>query len=138
MEIFDKDCLVRLGTCIAPRGVPDNETEELMEVELTMPEGNVRTENLNIGDILRIPLPTGEIAEAKITPNRRCDVGQGMGKAVTTKVEGGEAGIIIDARGRPLVFPDDKKAMRSLLMKWFTALNLYPKQALEKSIEEAD
>ncbi|MHA2067297.1 MAG: glutamate mutase L, partial [Candidatus Thorarchaeota archaeon] len=82
--------------------------------------------------------PTGEIAEAKITPNRRCDVGAGTGKSMTTKVEGGEAGIIIDARGRPLVFPDDKEAMRRLLLQWFTALNLYPKRALEKFIKEAD
>jgi len=138
MEIFDKDCLVRLGTCIAPRGVTEKEGEELMEVELTMPDGNVRTESLVLGDILRIPLPTGEIAEAKITPNRRCDVGEGMGRAMTTKVEGGEAGIIVDARGRPLVFPDDRVAMRSLLLKWFTALDLYPKGALERFVKEVD
>jgi hypothetical protein len=57
---------------------------------------------------------------------------------MTTKVEGGEAGIIIDARGRPLVLPDDTKTMRSLLLKWFTALDLYPKQALERFVKEVD
>ncbi|MEE8571459.1 MAG: glutamate mutase L [Candidatus Bathyarchaeia archaeon] len=138
MDIFDKDCLVRLGTCIAPRGVPDNESEEVLVVELTMPEGNIIHKNLTLGDILRIPLPTGELAEAKISPNRRCDVGAGMGKTLTTNIEGGEAGIIIDARGRPLVFPEDKETMRRLLLKWFTALKLYPNRDLERFNEEAN
>jgi hypothetical protein len=137
MEIFDKDCLVRLGTCIAPRGVPEKEGETVLDVEFVMPDGDVRTESLTLGDILRVPLPPGASTEMKMTPNSKCDVGEGMGRSLTATVEGGEAGIIIDARGRPLVFPEDKAAMRRLLLKWFTALDLYPQQALERYAKEA-
>ena len=132
LEIFEKDCIVRLGTCIAPRGLPDKQDEQLLSVDLTMPDGSTRTENLMVGDILRIPLSVGEQASLKITPNRAADMGSGRGQQVTTTVEGGVAGIIIDARGRPLTFPSDRMAMKKCLLRWFRALDMYSKEALDR------
>jgi len=125
LEIFMKDCLVMLGTCIAPRGTGE-EGEEMVRVKLSMPDGKIRTESLSFGQIKRIPLPAGELAEATIIPNKNCDVGAGLGRALTTKVEGGAAGIIIDARGRPLTLPRDEAERKRALIKWFTDLNMYP------------
>lgn len=131
MDIFDKDCLIRLGTCIAPRGVPNNTTEEILSVELTMPE-NTLTLSLHLGDIMRIQLPIGKRAQAVITPNRACDIGAGLGKTMTASIEGGEAGIIIDGRGRPLVLPQDRTSMKALLLKWMTELHLYPEETIKE------
>jgi len=131
MEIFDKDCLVRLGTCIAPRGLPEKEGEQILSVELTMPDGTARKENLSVGDIVLVPLPVGQ-AQAKITPNRAVDMGQGPGKEVTALVHGGVVGLIIDGRGRPLALPSDRKAMKELLLKWLMALDMYPREALDE------
>jgi len=63
MEIFDKDCLVRLGTCIAPRGIPENTAEELMTVEMSMPDGTSRIDHLKLGDLIRVQLDVGETAK---------------------------------------------------------------------------
>jgi hypothetical protein len=131
MEIFDKDCLVRLGTCIAPRGVPEK-GEHMLDVELNMPDGNVRTESLSLGDLIRIPLPVGESIDVKITPHKDCDIGAGNGRELIANVEGGEAGIIIDTRGRPLVLPQDRDAMKKTLLTWFMNLDVYPEEAIEK------
>jgi len=45
---------------------------------------------------------------------------------IETELEGGVVGTIIDARGRPLVLPEDPKKRREHLDKWFSELNLYP------------
>jgi uncharacterized protein (TIGR01319 family) len=132
LEIFEKDCLVRLGTCIAPRGLPEKEGEELVRVELTMPDGTARTESLHLGEVVRIPLPVGQTAQAKITPNKAANVGAGPGQPVTATVEGGVAGIIVDGRGRPMALPSNRTEMKRLLLKWFRALDMYPKEALER------
>jgi len=134
-EVFEKDAVIHLGTCIAPRGAPEKEGEEVLSVELNMPDGNVRAESLVLGDILRIPLPVGEIIDVKINPHGHCDVGAGPGKEMTARVEGGEAGIIIDARGRPLVTHKDRDTMKRVLLKWLTNLNAYPEEALKKYAE---
>jgi uncharacterized protein (TIGR01319 family) len=137
-EIFDKDAVIRLGTCIAPRGVPEKEGEEVMTVELQMPDDNVRTESLVLGDILRIPIPVGQVVEVKIDPNKRCDVGAGPGHDLVVKAEGGEAGIILDARGRPLAIPKERAVMNRMLLTWLTNLKAYPEEALKKYAEASE
>jgi len=132
LEVFEKDCLVRLGTCIAPRGIPEKEEEDVMKVEMTMPDGSLRTESLKIGNIIRVPLDVGETAQVVITPNKECDVGEGPGQKVQTSVQGGVAGVILDARGRPLRTPTDRAEMKKLLLKWFRAVDMYPGETLER------
>ncbi len=106
-----------------------------MTVELTMPDGNVRTESLVLGDILRIPVPVGQVVEAKIDPGRGLDVGAGPGHDLTAKLEGGEAGILLDGRGRPIAIPAEREAATKLLLKWFTNLQAYPEDALQRYTE---
>jgi uncharacterized protein (TIGR01319 family) len=137
-EVFDKDAVIRLGTCIAPKGIPENEEAEMLSIELHMPDGNIRTENLIFGDMIRIPLPVGEVIDVKINPHKQCDMGAGPGHELTTRVEGGEVGLIIDARGRPLVTPTDKETMKRNLLKWLTNLNAYPEEDLKKYAEMSD
>jgi uncharacterized protein (TIGR01319 family) len=132
MEIFEKDCLVRLGTCIAPRGIPEQETEPIMEVEMAMPDGSNRAETLMLGDIIRVPLEIGEVARVKVAPHKQCDIGQGPGEAVEAEVEGGVAGALLDGRGRPIQLPEERMEMRRLLLKWFRAVDMYPEMHLER------
>jgi len=132
MEVFEKDCLVRLGTCIAPRGIPEQEAEPIMEVEMTMPNGSNRTESLIRGDLIRVPLEVGEVARVKVTPHKQCDIGQGSGETVEAEIEGGVAGVLLDARGRPIQLPEERTEMRRLLLKWFKAVDMYPEEHLER------
>jgi len=144
-EVFEKDAVVRLGCCISPRGpviyedkgekLEEVVEDELIKVELTMRDGGVKTESLNLGEMRRIPLLVGEFVDVKITPHERCDMGLGLGKTVTAKVEGGVAGIIIDARGRPRILPEDREEMKRTLVRWLKVLTAYP-EALIKRFED--
>lgn len=127
IEIFEKDCLIRLGTCIAPRGeIKKGEQREIASVRVEMPDGNVVKEELTSGTIKRIPLKESEKANVEIRPARGFDVGAGPGHALTTLVEGGVVGIILDARGRPIIMPDNVDERRKKLLEWFKALDAYP------------
>ena len=136
LEIFEKDCLVRLGTVVAPRGIPEKEGEDIMKVEMTMPDGTARTESLKLGDIMRIPLDVGATAKLRITPHRECDIGSGPGQVREADIEGGVAGIVLDARGRPVRTTTDRAEMKKLLLKWYRALDLYPTEALDRFEKE--
>jgi len=127
-QIFDKDCLVRLGTVIAPHGQAA-EGEPVMDVRLEMPDGDPRNIDVRSGEIVKIRLPEKEKVKAVITPHKSFDVGEGRGKKLETTVEGGVEGIILDARGRPLSIQGAEA--HKTLIKWFRALDLYPAEAVE-------
>lgn len=132
MDIFEKDCLVRLGTCIAPSGQPkEREKREILTARAKMPDGTLLEEKLPFGTIKRIPLKEGEKAEVEIIPGPGFDVGMGSGHVLTTTVEGGVVGIIIDARGRPLVMPENDEERRKALLKWSIALDVHPGKVLQ-------
>ncbi len=132
-SIFDKDCLVRLGTCIAPAGTADP-GEHVMTVKLEMPDGGTVEEKLEFGEIKRVSLQERQEAEAVISPARGFDMGEGPGHAVTRKIMGGVAGVLLDARGRPIRIPEEDGPRKEKLLEWFKALDLYPEDKLEKLV----
>lgn len=124
-EVFDKDCLIRLGTCIAPKGV-SKKGGRCVTVEIKKENGETLEKAVNFGDIFLFPLGLGEKATAEILPERGFDVGEGRGKKVVKEVEGGVVGLIVDARGRPLTLPEDDNQRIEELRRWADALKLYP------------
>jgi len=129
-NIFDKDCLIRLGTVIAPVGTANKE-EIAMKVLFEMQDSSAREESINFGEIKRIPLREGETASVSISPNRSLDIGAGPGRKIGSSVNGGIEGVILDARGRPIVFPDDDAKRMECLLDWYKALDLYPQEAID-------
>ncbi len=128
-SIFDKDCLVRIGTSIAAAGT-GKLGDPVMTVEYTAPTGEAIKDELAFGDIKLLALPEGVEVDATITPAKTFDVGEGPGKPRKARVLGGVAGLMLDARGRPLYLPEDDAQRRELLVKWYTALKLYPEEPL--------
>jgi hypothetical protein len=51
-------------------------------------------------------------------------MGSGKGRPVSYTVSGGEVGLIIDTRGRPLVIPEDDRQRAVKSREWFAALGL--------------
>ncbi len=132
-NIFDKDCLVRLGTSIAPSGKAKF-GEKVMDIKIEMPNGEVLEESMKLGDLKLIPLGADEEAKVFVEPANQYDIGAGPGKELEATVQGGVAGLLLDARGRPLYFPEDDQQRRDLLVKWFKATNLYDEKELEELI----
>jgi uncharacterized protein (TIGR01319 family) len=125
-EVFDKDCLVRLGTGVAPAGT-GREGEQILRYEIKMPDGKEIDGKLNFGEMQRLDLSETETAEVVLDPTRGFDVGAGKGRQLKTKIHGGVAGIIFDGRGRqPIYLPDDHAKRVQKFSEWIEALDVYP------------
>jgi uncharacterized protein (TIGR01319 family) len=124
-QVFDKDCLIKLGTCIAPVG-EGKEGIKVMKIKIYKKDGSIIEKDCYYSEIYLIPLPVEEKAKVEIIPERGFDCGAGRGKKLETEVEGGVVGIIIDCRGRPLYLPKEENKRIELLNKWAKAVNLYP------------
>ena len=123
-EVFERDCLVDLGTCIAPVGV-GKPGEVCATYEIDLPEGVVSGE-LKVGDLKLLPLPEGAEAEATLRPARRWNGGAGPGEDLQTRVSGGIVGVILDGRGRPIALPEDSETRLKMNQMWHENLGLYP------------
>jgi uncharacterized protein (TIGR01319 family) len=110
LQILSRECLRRLGTCVAPAGRA-KEGAEAMRLRLTTAGGEVVEETIVYGELRNIPLGADESARIEVRPMRRFDVGNGKGRVLEAEVTGGENGIIIDARGRPIEIPEEKEAL---------------------------
>ncbi|MEW6308027.1 MAG: glutamate mutase L [Bacillota bacterium] len=135
-EVFDKDCLVRLGTCIAPlgRGRPK---QPCLDLTITFPDGKVVKEKVGFGELKRYELKVGEKAHVVAVPAAGFDLGGVKGKPVEREVHGGLVGIVVDTRGRPLAVPDDPKQRSALLMEWVRTMELYPVDKLEEYLAKS-
>ncbi len=124
LEVFTRDCLIYLGSCVAAKGLgkPDR---PCLEYEIT---GDTLNESgtINFGDIKLLSLGPDETAEVTIDPARGFDVGAGPGKQVQRKVTGGTVGLFLDGRGRPLILPEQRPEAQNTMTRWVTAMELYP------------
>jgi hypothetical protein len=125
-EVFEKDCLIYLGTCAAAKGLgkPGRRCFKY----------TIRGETLNtagemmFGDIRLLPLGVDERATITLEPDRGFDVGAGPGRSLTREVRGGTVGLVLDARGRPLKLPEDRAACRRTIAQWVRAMDLYTEE----------
>jgi uncharacterized protein (TIGR01319 family) len=124
MEVFVHDCMIYLGTCIAPIG-QGKQGERCLEYTAALPGGPVQG-TLKFGELQLLPLGLNEEAMVQVTPARNVDVGAGRGEAVRRRARGGVVGLMLDGRGRPLNLPSRLEDRVGLLKKWHETLNLYP------------
>lgn len=124
-EVFNKDCLIPLGCCIAPVG-EGKQGSNVLNLKIEYKNGKVEEKIMKYGEIMLLSLAQGETAKLMLQPERKFDVGEGRGKPLVTTVEGGIVGLIIDCRGRPFKLPEDKNERMVVLNEWFAAMNLYP------------
>ncbi|NLY53295.1 MAG: methylaspartate mutase [Firmicutes bacterium] len=123
-EVFDRDCLIRLGTAVCPVGRGRN-GQKVMTVKVTMPDGTTVAEEAAYGDLKVIKVPGGGKVKAEITPERGFDVGAGRGRKLERELEAGLAGIVLDARGRPFSLPESESERVAKLTQWIEALQVY-------------
>ena len=136
-QVFERDCLIYLGTCIAPVGVA-KDGDPCVTVQF-----GGSTEAIPFGQIRVFPLGfkngddgEPETAEITVTPAKNFDLGLGKGKELRRTVQGGVAGVIIDTRGRPLQIPagdsypvtaktpPDDAGRIAKMKAWLRAMNL--------------
>ena len=124
LEVFHKDCLIRLGTCINPVG-RSKPGDIVLNAELTMPDGTILEQELIKDKIVRIEVPY-EPVKAILRPGKNMDIGAGPGQEIETDIYGGTVGLIFDGRDRPISIPSDPLKRLEALRSWSSALNEYP------------
>jgi len=141
-EVFEKDCLIHLGTCIAPKG-KYKKGKTALSAKIELPNGKIFEENIPFGEMIKLDLGVDEKAKATLKPMSGLDLGMGKNNEVETTISGGVVGIIIDTRGRVPYFdeklnketmtahiPEDNAARVQSLKKWMKALEVYPEKWL--------
>ncbi len=134
-EVFNKDCLIHLGSCVAPVG-DAKEGKEMMTYKIELPDGKTEEGKIMFGQMKLIKLGLdnkGNPAKAKISvePGRGLDLGKGKNVKVEGMVSGGVVGVILDGRGRPFTLPTDAATRVAKLKEWMLELDAYPKEGLE-------
>ncbi|HPR17445.1 MAG TPA: glutamate mutase L [Candidatus Cloacimonadota bacterium] len=129
-EVFEKDCLIYLGSCVAPVGKMKPGKLSL-SARIELPNGEVFEEDIPFGEMRLLPCGVGETAKATLKPARGLDIGAGNGTEIVTELHGGVVGIVLDTRGRqPFVMPVEAAERVPLLKKWMKVLNAYPAEIL--------
>lgn len=137
-DVFERDCIVYLGTCVAPVGDSKVKSgEPCLTWELQVdddPAGNAQG-SLDFGSLELIALADGQQADLLIRPTRGWDVGAGAGQELRARVRGGVVGLVLDGRGRPIHMPEDPAERRQCLRRWDAALSLYSESVDSDSAE---
>jgi uncharacterized protein (TIGR01319 family) len=123
-QVFRRDCLIYLGSCVAPVGPQAKDGARVAKVEVVRSSGATERFDIIKDEITVIRLPVGESAELAITPSRKFNVGAGPGLQVRAKVRGGETGIVLDGRNRPLRFTENQDERTAKLRSWYKAFGL--------------
>ena len=125
-DVFVRDCMVYLGTCIAPIG-QGKDGERCADYEVALPDGRIEKGLLAFGDLKLFSLTREQQAMVTIQPAKHVDLGEGPGQSFTRTVKGGVVGLMLDGRGRPLQLPTEQTARVAILTRWYQAVGLYPK-----------
>jgi hypothetical protein len=124
VQVNENDAVThRLGTCVIPYGTMQ-QGEIAVRVGLEYTSGRQLTVDVLGGTIKVVPLRTNEQALLSLFPAPTVDVGLGPGERARAaeEIDGGLVGLVIDARGRPLVLPDDEGVRQHLLLQWMQAI----------------
>lgn len=132
LELLDRECLVPLGTCIAPTGHLPPGAPGLHVSGRTSADRRIDL-TVHVGDLRAVPLPAGETAELNLIPVPPLNVGAGPGLPRTCRVKGGASGIIFDLRGRPLAVGQlSDRAAR--VREWLQRLAALPPEAAAEEV----
>jgi uncharacterized protein (TIGR01319 family) len=129
-EVFEKDCLVYLGTCVAPVG-KFKAGKVALTAKIELPNGETFQEDIKFGELRMLPCGISETAKATLKPARSLNIGAGNGQEIVTELHGGVVGIVLDTRGRaPFVLPVEASERVPTLKKWMKELDAYPEEIL--------
>ena len=120
VEALDSGGFVNLATVVSPVGRA-RPGDTILRVKITYDDGSGFSVEVQYGNIEVLPLLPGQqaVLELRPTGRHRFDVGLGgPGKGGKRRVNGGIAGLIIDARGRPLRLASDPEERQVQTRQW--------------------
>ncbi len=122
VQVLESSAFLNLATVITPisnvrLGTP------ILRLRVTYESGDETSFDIKQGALEALPIPLGEAAKLRLQPLHRSDVGMGgPGRGGSVRVVGGVLGVVIDARGRPILLPRDSTRRQDLYKKWLWTL----------------
>ena len=127
VQVMETGGYVVLGTAICPVG-RGRMGRRVLKFHLERYQNRDVVGEVRMGQLMVVPLGPGEVGRLTLRPEGGIDVGLGgPGKAGVRNVAGGAAGLIIDARGRPLPIHRDIVRQQEINYRW-----LYDIEAIER------
>jgi hypothetical protein len=117
VQVLESGAFMSLGTIVSVIS-PATYGTPVIKARLTYEDGTDAHAEVKFGGLELLPLGMGQTARLALQPLHRSDIGNGPGRNATIQVAGGVMGVVIDARGRPLVLPEDPVRRRELFKKW--------------------
>jgi hypothetical protein len=133
-QMLERDGLLELGSVISPVGMAPYGSQ-VLSFKVKSVAGSYEGD-VQFGSLERIIVPPGIKAVVELHPTHRFDLGVGPGRGVRMEAWGGAVGVIIDARGRPLVWPEKKEVRRSFVRQWLRELGTRASWALPSPSEQ--
>ncbi|HEY4691004.1 MAG TPA: glutamate mutase L [Anaerolineae bacterium] len=120
VQALDQGGLLELATIIAPTGpVRSRAGEVVMSVKISYESGGTIEDEIKAGSLSVLPLSLGQKAELQVRPRAGIDIGRGPGRGGRPiPITGSALGLIVDARGRPLILPSDAERRRKQVESW--------------------
>jgi len=122
VQVLESSAYLSLATVITP--ISDARPgSPILRLRVTYESGDETSFDIKQGTLEALPIPMGEAARLRLQPLNRSDVGMGgPGRGGSVRVVGGILGVVIDARGRPLLLPGDTGRRQALYKKWLWTL----------------
>jgi hypothetical protein len=116
VQVLDAHGLENLCTAVSLSGVP-RPGKPAAHVSVTTADGENERYNVNGGELWVCPLPISVGATVRISAARGLTIGGR--RQIKIDVEGGTAGLVVDARGRPLPLPAALKDLAVQIPAWY-------------------
>jgi hypothetical protein len=124
--VAETDAVVaQLGPVVSTVG-PAPTGQPAVRITLEYSDGTRTVAEVAPGALARLPLAPGARALLSLFPAPTIDIGLGPGQQAKASepLEGGMLGLIIDARGRPLVLPQQEEERLARVRDWRRALGI--------------
>ncbi|MCB0033376.1 MAG: glutamate mutase L [Anaerolineales bacterium] len=119
VQILENGVLTDLGWVVVLNG-QGSIGDDALKITIEIEGADKLEQEVLWGSLTVIPLAAGVQAQVTLKPERLFDVGNGAGKKKTLTVHGGEVGLVIDARGRPLpIYTEtDSEQQHTAVLQW--------------------
>lgn len=123
--LLGSDTLEPLGTCV---GVAGKAKDSEPALHVTVLDGPGAGDDFTVaaGTIHVLPVDAGQVVSLQVRPLGRLSLGARPGEGVRMdRLQGGSAGVVIDARPRPLVVPTSAPERAAKLNSWMEAFHAH-------------
>jgi len=119
IQVLESGAFLGLATVVAPY-VNARPGTPVLQARLINQNGNESLMEIKQGELEIMPLPAGQSGRLYLQPYHNADLGFGPDRTREDgiPVTGTVMGLVIDARGRPLRFPEDGARRCEIIKKW--------------------